>query len=131
MLTTIIERYKCIIEENQRELSRIQKQIYRIGTTRLLLFIIGVAGAIYFRNNGWTVVIPLILACLIPFMILIKVHSRLFYKKDFIQKLLKINENELAAINYQTDTFDSGIEFEDQTHAYSHDLDVFLSLIHI
>lgn len=84
MLTTIIERYKCIIEENQRELSRIQKQIYRIGTTRLLLFIIGVAGAIYFRNNGWTVVIPLILACLIPFMILIKVHSRLFYKKDFI-----------------------------------------------
>lgn len=125
MLTTIIERYKCIIEENQRELSRIQKQIYRIGTTRLLLFIIGVAEAIYFRNNGWTVVIPLILACLIPFMILIKVHSRLFYKKDFIQKLLKINENELAAINYQTDTFDSGIEFEDQTHAYSHDLDVF------
>ena len=98
-MQTIIERYQQRIDEYKHKLSRIQQRIYRIGTIRLLLFVAGVAGAIYFRHEGWTVVLPIILVCLIPFLILMKVHDRLFYAKDFIQKLIEINENELAAID--------------------------------
>lgn len=124
-MQTIIERYQQRIDEYKHKLSRIQQRIYRIGTIRLLLFVAGVAGAIYFRHEGWTVVLPIILVCLIPFLILMKVHDRLFYAKDFIQKLIEINENELAAIDYRTDCFDGGKDFQDPSHAYSYDLDLF------
>lgn len=124
-MKTIIERYKQRIEGNKQKLSRIQQRIYRIGTIRLLLFMVGVVGAIYFRHEGWTVVLPVILVCLIPFLILMKVHDRLFYAKDFTQKLIEINENELSAIDYRTDCFDGGKDFQDPTHAYSYDLDLF------
>lgn len=124
-MQTIIEQYKQIITENQKKLSHIQQRIYRIGTVRLLLFVAGIAGAIYFRQEGWMVVVPIILVCLVPFLILMKVHDRLFYAKDYTQNLIQINENELAAIDYRTDCFDGGKEFQDPSHAYSYDLDLF------
>ena len=124
-MQTIVERYKQIIAENQKKLSRIRRRIYRIGTIRLLLFVAGIVGAIYFRQGGWTVVLPVILVCLVPFLILMKVHDRLFYAKDYTQNIIQINENELAAIDYRTDSFEDGKEFQDPAHSYSYDLDLF------
>ena len=124
-LQTVLADYQQRKANHEQHLSRIQQRIYRIGTIRLLLFVAAIAGAIYFRHEGWTVVVPVIVVCLVPFLILMKVHDRLFYDKDYTQQLIDINANELAALDYRTDCFDGGKDFQDPAHPYSYDLDLF------
>ena len=118
-LQTVLADYQQRKANHEQHLSRIQQRIYRIGTIRLLLFVAAIAGAIYFRHEGWTVVVPVIVVCLVPFLILMKVHDRLFYDKDYTQQLIDINANELAALDYRTDCFDGGKDFQDPAHPYS------------
>lgn len=117
--------YRKIAEEAQQQLNKVQQQIFRIGTLRLLLFVAGVAGLIYFHSEGWMVLTGIVLVTLLPFVLLIKYHNRLFYKKEYLEKKVEINKQELAALNYDTSAFDAGEEFIDPTHLYAYDLDVF------
>lgn len=47
--------YQRIEDEARCELNKVQQQIYRISTLRLLLFVAGIAGIIYFRTESWSV----------------------------------------------------------------------------
>ena len=54
-----------------------------------------------------------------------KYHNRLFHRKDYLEKKMEINEQELAALDYDTSSFDDGEAYIDPTHLYTYDLDVF------
>lgn len=124
-LQRISETYKNIISDTQEKLNKVQKQIYRVGSIRLILFTIGVAGVIYFWSAPWYVIAAVAAVTFIPFLILIKQHNRLFHKKDYLEKKQEINEQELKALDYDTSAFDGGGEFIDSSHLYTYDLDVF------
>ncbi len=124
-INEITATYQHIAEEGRRKLNKVQNKIYRIGTLRLLLFVAGVAGIIYFWSAGWVVLTGVIAVTLLPFILLIKYHNRLFHWKDYLEKKIEINEQELAALNYNTSSFEDGAEFVDPAHLYSFDLDVF------
>ena len=124
-INEITATYQHIAEEGRRKLNKVQNKIYRIGTLRLLLFVAGVAGIIYFWSAGWIVLTGVIAVTLLPFILLIKYHNRLFHWKDYLEKKIEINEQELAALNYNTSSFEDGAEFVDPAHLYSFDLDVF------
>ena len=64
--------YRRIADEAQQQLNKVQRQIYRIGTLRLLLFIAGVAGLICFRAENLRVLAGISLFTLLPFFLLIK-----------------------------------------------------------
>lgn len=117
--------YSNMVKESQQKLSKVQQQIYRIGTLRLLLFVAGVAGIIYFWSENWIVLGGIAFVTLLPFILLIKYHNRLFYQKDYLEKMIEVNQQELSALNYDTSTFDDGEEFIDPSHLYTFDLDVF------
>lgn len=117
--------YRRQVEEGQRQLSKVKNEIYRIGSIRLLLFVAGVAGIIFFWSEGWGVLARLIVITLLPFILLMKYHNKLFYRKEYLEKVIEINEQELAALNYDTSAFNDGEEFTDPTHWYSYDLDIF------
>lgn len=121
----LITAYRGIAEESKLKLNKVQQQIYRIGTLRLLLFLAGVVGVIYFWSESWAVLATIVAVTLLPFILLIKYHNRLFYKKDYLEKKIEINEQELAALNYDTSAFDDGEEFVNPAHLYTFDLDVF------
>ncbi|WP_303209227.1 MutS family DNA mismatch repair protein [Bacteroides oleiciplenus] len=124
-INEITATYQHIAEEGRQKLNKVQNEIYRIGTLRLLLFVAGVAGIIYFWSAGWGVLTGIIAVTLLPFILLIKYHNRLFHQKDYLEKKVEINEQELAALNYDTASFEDGAEFVDPAHLYSFDLDVF------
>lgn len=117
--------YRSIAEQAKLELNKVQQQIYRIGTLRLLLFVTGVAGIIYFWSENWAVIGSIAFVTFVPFVLLIKFHNRLFHRKDYLEKKIEVNEQELAALNYDTSAFDDGEEFIDPAHLYTYDLDVF------
>ena len=117
--------YRRIEDEARCELNKVQQQIYRISTLRLLLFVAGIAGIIYFRTESWAVLTGIALVTLLPFILLIKYHNRLFHRKDYLEKKAEVNRQELAALDYDTSCFDGGEEFADPAHLYAYDLDVF------
>ena len=124
-INDITANYQHIAEEGRRELNAVQNRIYRISSLRLLLFVAGVAGIIYFWSAGWAVMTGVIAVTLLPFILLIKYHNRLFHRKDYLEKKIVVNEQELAALMYDTASFADGKEFMNPAHLYSYDLDIF------
>lgn len=122
---SIIATYKEIIKETNDKLSSVQNKIYRISSVRLVLFIAGIAGVIYFFSSGWLLIVGVILITFVPFLFLVKYHNKLFNQRDYIEKKREINQQELNALNYDISSFDGGNEYIDSTHLYTYDLDVF------
>ena len=117
--------YRQIADGAQQKLSKVQKQIYRIGTLRLLLFVAGIVGIIYFWSESWAILAGIALVTFLPFFLLIKYHNRLFHRKDYLEKEIEVNRQELAALDYDISGFDDGEEFVNPAHLYAYDLDVF------
>ena len=92
--------YSRIAEEAQQESNKIQQAIYHTGSLRLLLFVAGIAGIIYFREESWTILAGIALVTLLPFILLIKYHNNLFRRKDYQEKRAEVNRQELAALDY-------------------------------
>ncbi|KAA6312383.1 DNA mismatch repair protein MutS, partial [termite gut metagenome] len=124
-LGEIVSLYRQIISETQQELNKVSHRIHHVGTIRLILFVAGVAGIIYFHNESSILIVAIAALTFIPFLILIKRHNRLFYRKDYLEKKIEINEWELKAIDYDISAFDGGDEFINPAHLYSYDLDIF------
>lgn len=121
----IAQAYRDIISETREKQNRVRKHIYHIGSIRLILFVAGVAGIIYFWADQWYIVAAVAAVTFIPFFILVKQHNRLFYKKEYLDKKIEVNEQEISAIDYDISSFDGGNEFVDPAHLYTYDLDVF------
>ncbi|KAA6345629.1 DNA mismatch repair protein MutS [termite gut metagenome] len=124
-LDEIVSLYRQIINEAQRELNMVSRRIYQVGTIRLILFAAGVAGIICFRNDGYIIIAAVAILTFIPFFVLVKKHDKLFDKKEYLEKKIEINEQELKAIDYDISAFDGGETFINPAHPYSYDLDVF------
>ena len=119
------DAYRHLEEEATAELKKVKRQSYHVGTWRLLLFVVGVSGLIYYRAESWGVLTGIALVTFLPFILLIKYHNRLFHRKEYLEKKAEINRQELAALDDDTSAFDGGEEFTDPTHLYTFDLDVF------
>lgn len=117
--------YTQRIDETLRQLSQTKTQINRISLLRVLLFVAGFAGLILFYRSGtWTVVLT-VCCTFLPFFILVKVHNRLYFRKEQLETQLKLNQDELKGLEGDYSVFDEGREFIDAGHPYSYDLDLF------
>ena len=83
--------YRNTAEEARQELNKVQQKIYRIGSLRLLLFVAGVVGIIYFWSESWGILACIALITLLPFLFLMKYHNRLFHRKDYLEKKMEIS----------------------------------------
>ena len=98
-LNLIIDTYQRIILESESKLAKVKQHIYRIGTLRLILFAAGIAGIIYFWDEGRLVIGGIAAITFIPFILLVKLHNRLFHQKDYLEKKIEINRQELQALH--------------------------------
>lgn len=123
-LQEIINKYQSQLESVGRDLSKERNKIFRVGTLRLLLFIAGVSGVIYFWHNWVEACIAFVLF-MVLYLLLVKVHSRMFRRQAYLEKAKLVNEQELKAIAYDVSDFDGGNDFVDASHNFSFDIDVF------
>ena len=117
--------YSQRINETNRQLSGIKIQINRISIFRVILFLAGIIGIIYFFHFGTWAILLTICCTFLPFFILVKFHNRLYYRKDWLETQLRLNQYELKGLQGNYSVFDEGIEFIDSEHPYSYDLDIF------
>lgn len=102
------------------------KQIKLISLARLVDFILAFILVYIFARAGNTAgIISTIFITIVIFIYLVKYHSKLLLIRSLYESDIKLNENELKALDGNFEIFDSGKEFIDPAHPYSFDLDIF------
>lgn len=117
--------YQELIHTLSTEKNQVNRKIHIIGTIRLLL-VIGALLMLYgFHQEGWYIIMGIILLFGLPFIGLMIFHNRLFFRRKYIdtQSELLVNEQKDLDLDYQA--FDGGSEFIEGEHSFSLDLDLF------
>lgn len=116
--------YNTIIEEENKRLSKTRRQIFHIGTIRLLIVIATIAGC-YTLWPDFLLITLAIIVSLLVYLLFAKRHSQLFFRKKYLEQLIQDAQNELLALRYDFSSFDGAPECSDAGHSFSFDLDVF------
>ena len=119
-LISFYQKRKATFEST---LTKIKDRINLISNLRIVIAILFlVFGYLGFSNVLlFYVDIPL----LIVFIVLVVKHSSSYDEKVHVENLVKINHLEAQGLKGDISGFQSGIEFVDPHHPYTHDLDVF------
>ena len=119
------DHYTRQIADAQSELKRVRQNIARISLLRVLLFTAGTAGIIcLFHEEGWKIILT-VCCTFLPFFILLKVHDRLFCRRDWLETVVRVNQEELQALAGDNSCFEEGNKYTNPEHEYTFDLDVF------
>ena len=120
-----MDSYKLKSDFFANELGKINTKYNTVSILRLLsVFLFLLTLYYYFQQSAsvWFLSAVVFLAC---FLILMRIHSRLQFKKKISQALLKINQDEISFLERKTIPFENGEEFQDFHHPYAYDLDIF------
>ncbi len=119
-----IQFYSQEKEVLETELSSLKKSIYTVSTLRFLVFAATVAG-IYLLFGATTEVLLVSFIGVVLFVILLVKSSNLQAQKQLLISKIAINATEIEVLQKNFLHLDSGREFMDANHYYSHDIDLF------
>ncbi len=126
MISELKDGYQAALDKYQ-ELNQQAKRLSKIISLLRLLVFLMVAVLVYFfaiNNSVPTLVISLIIGTGV-FIALMQYHSRILIKIKIQEAIIKINRDELTALEGNYSVFEDGSEFDDPSHPYSIDLDIF------
>ncbi|MGB8706077.1 MAG: DNA mismatch repair protein MutS [Gillisia sp.] len=112
---------KTLQEEN---LKKANSKLFLSSMLRLAVFLLTVVG-IYFYFSEWKLAVTIAVLGFGIFLFLVSRHSDLKYNRDKIQELLNINETELKVLKRNFYDLPDGSEYEDHSHPFSQDIDLF------
>lgn len=117
--------YQELIHTLSTEKNQVNQKIHIIGTIRLLL-VIGALLMLYgFHQEGWYLIMGIILLFGLPFIGLMIFHNRLFFRRKYIDTQSELLANEQKGLDLDYQAFDGGSEFIEGEHSFSLDLDLF------
>ena len=121
------EFYSKNVENNSKESSDLSVKVNIIGWSRLaVVLLLVLADYFLYRQNKINLIIGVTIVFLMMFLILVFYHNNIFEYKKRLDLLVNINENGLKRISGQFKEFDdNGVEYLDDEHPYTNDLDVF------
>lgn len=114
-------------EYYKTNIDMLSKKINYTSISRGVIFFSGILAAIMLYAKKQFSAIPFILLpTLIIFIFLVAMHGKLREKKNYAETLFDINESSLKRLNGEWKDFkDRGEEFQNESHRYSEDLDIF------
>ncbi|MBE6276405.1 MAG: hypothetical protein E7096_08720, partial [Bacteroides sp.] len=117
--------YQEKLDNAQQENEHIQKRILHISLLRISIFIAGFIGLCFAYAQEGMIIGGILVATLLPFLLLVKLHNRLYHQKDWHETSIRHYQAELASLENDHSAFDGGKEWIDASHPFSLDLDVF------
>jgi len=107
-------------------LQKTNKRIKTISLARLFDFLLAMILVYVFARAQNTIgIIVTIFTSIAIFIFLVKLHSKLLTIKNLLESKIKVNIDELEALDGNFEDFDKGEEFIDPDHPFSFDLDIF------
>lgn len=122
---TPLSQYQQLLHQFQSQKAKVEKLIFIISTLRLISFISLVLLAYWAYKSQSALLWSIDSLILVAFLTLMKWHSRRFAESDFLVRLIRINQEEIQALQGNFEAFDGGAAYEISDHDFSLDLDVF------
>ena len=124
-MKTVLSTYSDLVSKYGEEHQRLTKKSNIFGFLRFLVFVgLAVMVILYIRNGNLYLLGASIIATA-GFVLSIKIHNKLQFKRDKEKSLMDINQAELDYLERKKLSFYEGSEYIDQKHPFSHDLDFF------
>ena len=120
----MIEYYKTKKLKHQEQLQKTQYQLNWLSSLRFIIFCSTIISIYLFWNNKNIIVASFLLGVIL-FIFFLNKYLNLTRKKKLLQKLININTTEIETIKGNYLHLDTGEEFINPTHFYSHDIDLF------
>lgn len=117
--------YQNKLAQYSELLKKINKRYNSISILRLLSVFLCLLLLFYYIRTDEIRFVAFSFLSFVGFIFLMKIHSRLSFRKQLTTAVLKINENEIAFLKREKLPFENGIEFNDFHHPYAYDLDIF------
>ena len=120
-----MEIYKKLQSKYEAELQIIKKNYNLISSFRMIcILLVLIFGYYFFKTENFNFLYVAIFSFVI-FLVLIKFHNQLSDKKELKEAIIAINKDEISFLNREKITFENGLEFNDFSHTYAYDLDIF------
>ncbi|WP_298340029.1 DNA mismatch repair protein MutS [uncultured Algibacter sp.] len=123
-MKTPLKYYKKHKKKYQAEAKSLYKQMAGLSTLRVLTFLITVFG-VYFFFNTWQIAAPIAVFGIVVFIYLLSKYTDIKRLRAFKKALVVINEEEIEITSGDFHSRADGMEFQDATHFYSLDIDLF------
>ena len=125
MKEPITDRYALLKDKHEAAWRLLTKRHNLISAVRLLIALGFIAGLYdYFKaDRAPSLWIALFLAAL--FLVFIKIHDKISWRRKVKKALIGINEDELLYLSNAAIPFEDGASCNNPAHAYSYDLDIF------
>ena len=120
-----MEIYKAKKEGFLAVLNGINKKYNTISILRLLAIVFFLVSMYYYIKTSEIIFIILSVLLFGLFVFLMRIHTKLLFRKHVNKALLDINENEISYLERNKIPFENGQEFNDFHHPYAYDLDIF------
>lgn len=121
----IKEKYKFLYVEYSAEEENLTKGIRQYGIYRILFFLVLIIMVILSTSWSWTAFGIILGTGILIFGFLVRRHGNMHRRKARLEKLVKINREGMNAMDGDFSDLDSGREYLDGHHLFSHDLDLF------
>ncbi|WP_316797225.1 MutS-related protein [Pedobacter agri] len=125
----IISGYSQKINEVTSKIEQTKKLIDQLSLVRIGLFLAEILFFILLLNsaddNGRTLIQIALLLPVFGFVFVVRKQAKLDREIDYEKQLLWVYQNEWNQLNGKPNGYDSGKEFESESHPYSSDLDIF------
>lgn len=116
--------YTQNLERYNAELKTAHKKLLRSSLLRLIVFL-SLILAVYLLWGHLRLIALSVVAGLVLFFFLVNRHVNLKYKRDRIKALIDINQTELAVLSGEFNQLPQGLEYRNDGHEFSRDLDLF------
>lgn len=121
----LIEQYAQLAAQYQAQIKSVSQKIVLSGWIRLLVFMLLITVPVYIYDFSQIASIALFVGFALSFGLLIKRFNKFKRLKAELESMRNLNLNEVKAQQGEWSSFESGVEFIDPAHDYSHDLDMF------
>jgi DNA mismatch repair ATPase MutS len=120
-----MEIYIDLINKYTQEIEQLKKKYNSISFFRLISVLVFLFSGYYYINTQNNICIIFMLLSFILFLGLMKIHGKISSQKECKETLLTINKNEVSFLKKEKNPFNNGLEFNDFSHPYAYDLDIF------
>ncbi len=119
------DQYKTLLSKYTEENRALKSQLRLISISRLIVFLIGGFLIYYLLDTNAAVLVSVFILTVAIFLSLVKFHSAKSSKSKHLTQLIKINENELKALENDFSFAENGDEYINSNHSFTFDLDIF------
>ena len=120
-----MESYQNKVERYTAIFNKINKRYNSISILRLLSVFLCLFLLFYYIKTNEILYAAFAFLSFVGFLFLMRVHSKLSFKRELTKAILKINKDEITYLKREKIPFENGIEFNDFHHPYAYDLDIF------